>query len=174
MERTKLSLLLIALVLAAGCEGESPEAAALNRQLDAQHERVESLETERDDLRDLVERLDRRISRETAASDVAVEVPRGGPLSWRCNDKQRFSFTFRADAASVYVIQSIDGDVTRRMVHPGRTLRTPFVDHDAHLEWTITYRHKPATASTGVFVDPALKRGCYIRSVTLEHHARPN
>jgi hypothetical protein len=165
-----------------GCDDSSDptdQVAELRREVDEQQRRHVRAEREARDLADenrrLALELDRLHRNESAAEQTAMSIPNIGSITWRCNDARRFEFTFRPESGSVTVISSIDGETERRTVHPGRVFSTPFVSPDTHLEWTVTYEHKPATISAGVFVDPAVDQGaCFIRNATLERTEAPN
>jgi hypothetical protein len=112
---------------------------------------------------------------EKPGEDLVVSIPLVGRLTWKCNDAREFSFTFTPEQATIFVKQSIDGEITRRQLDPGEELTSAFLPPDAHREWTVTYRHKPGTISAGISVVPAVNiGGCFIRNSTLEQNRRPN
>ncbi len=107
--------------------------------------------------------------------DLVVSIPLVGHLTWTCNDAHEFAFTFAPDQATVVVEQSIGGEITRRQLHPGDVLASGFAPADIHREWTVMYRHKPATISAAISVVPAVRRGqCFIRNSTLEQNRNPS
>ena len=171
---------LVVVALGVACDGDPDVAAprATGRsELDKAKARVEALEIRVAGLKRALHEVEPYADalRGRPGSGTVVSIPRAGVLTWRCNDARRFSFSFSALEATVTVISSIDGEVRRHVVHPGGKTYTPFVDPAAHLEWTITYRHKPAAVSTGLVADPAVKQGaCYVRTFTAEQTQAPN
>lgn len=76
-----------------------------------------------------------------------------------------FPLLFSPDQATITVEQSIEGEITKKVLHPGDELATPFSSPESHREWTVTYRHKPATISSGISVVPGVSGGVHVSSV---------
>ena len=112
---------------------------------------------------------------ERPGEGLVMSIPLVGRLTWACNDDREFSFTFTPEQATITVEQSIEGEITRRKLDPGEELTSGFGRVDAHREWNVTFRHKPATISAGISVEPAVRAGaCFIRTSTLEQNGRLN
>ena len=186
MRRTWL-LLVCALVVVSGCD--SGEADRLREQLNAARSRLGAAEkaARASETRAQDSERDRRTASrqlhqlrkqlgqvETPGRGIVVSIPLVGRLSWKCNDARKFSFTF-APEATVTVEQSIGGEISRKRVNPGEGLTSSFRPADVHREWTVTYRHEPATISVGISVLPDVNDGaCFIRNSTLEQNRSPN
>lgn len=179
MRRVQVVLVVAALV-ASACD--SGDADRLRAELDeARAQLAEAREAARDSERDrqsIARQLDQMREQlaqiETPGEDLIVSIPLVGRLTWKCNDGE-FSFTFAPEQATVTVEQSLDGDVTRQQLDPGEELSTGFMPPDVHREWTVTYRHKPATISASISVVPDARGGvCFISNSTLEQNRRPN
>ncbi len=177
--RIVLALLGITVALSA-CDDS--ELRALREQLADARERLAAAQ---DDARD-AERARRATAEQlqqlrdvlgsagSPGEGTVIAIPLVGRLLWRCNDAREFSFTVVPEQATIGVEHAVGGQVTRKQLHPGAELTSPFRPPSAQ-EWTLTYRHKPATISAGVAVLPAVKRGaCFIKNVTLEQDHRPN
>jgi hypothetical protein len=182
--------LLLACVLLAASACDSGEADRLREQLDAARSQLAAEEeaaqvseemaqdSERDRRtvsRQLSELQEQLGETETRGRGVVVAIPLVGRLSWRCNDAREFSFTFMPEQATVTVEQSIEGEITREQLDPGEELTSSFDPPDVHREWTVTYRHEPATISAGISVLPGVDGGaCFIRNSTLEQNNSPH
>ena len=107
-------------------------------------------------------------ARAAAPARLIVSLPDIGRLTWRCDERNRFSATLRTRYASVSVTTHSDGTRLWRnkLVHPkppgpGR-LSTPF-ERVRRQTWRIVFRHKPATIVTRVRLRFAVSRigECY-------------
>ncbi len=175
------ALLPLLLLLSSACE--SGEVDRLRDELDAakshaaqaqkaarRSERLRQSTAEQlDQMREQSAQLDQ------AGEGLVVSIPSVGSLTWNCNDDREFAFTFTAEGATITVEQSFDGGITRKRLDLGEDLTSEFGPPEVHREWTVTYRHKPATISAGISVTPAVSHGaCFIRNSTLEQNRRPN
>lgn len=174
-------LLLVSMVLAtSACD--SGEVDRLREELDAARSQVaeaeeaaQRSERARRSAAEQLAQMKEQLGVERPGEGLVVSIPLVGRLMWECNDEREFAFTFTPDQATITVEQSIDGEITRKQLHPGDELTSGFLPADIHREWTVTYRHKPAIISAGVSVVPGVRGGaCFIRNLTLEQNRQPN
>lgn len=188
MRRFALSVGLV--ILLAGVACDSGETETLEKELETARSQLAAAEKAAKASEEEAERSERdrkRMARELRrfqeqagvverpGEGVVLTVPLVGSLTWRCNDDRHFSFSFVPQMATVEVQQSIDGELTRKTLHPGQRLTSAFRPADVHREWTVTYRHKPGTISVGISVVPSISGGmCFIRNSTLEQNRTPS
>lgn len=189
--RGLLGLLASAALLAGACDGDadppdSPgtESLRLLEETEARLVEVtaqlERTRRELNDERDESRRLQEQLESLSAAADgpregSVVTIPLLGELRWRCNDRAQVGYTFLAAQASVTVLHSVNGDVSRDVAHSQNDVRGAYEEPGTHQEWTILYRHKPGTISAQIVPLAAPRHnGCYVRSFSVEQSRRPS
>jgi hypothetical protein len=170
----------IATLLTMSCDPK-PQQSDVERSPEPQLEPGEARigELERKVLR-LKKEVSRRLSLKSFLQEgptipgTLLAIPRIGAMTWRCNEQKALAVTFRPAGATVTIRYGPNGEFAQRKVlNPGDSFTTPFVEPDQAHVFAIRHRHKPGLIRTRIEVRPRLsKYSCFVGRIQVDQSAR--